>query len=115
MESRYEWDVRSEPVIHRGAAGAFDSVDALNPSVVQVNGAYQNFYSGYDGKTWHTGLAISTDGVVWSKKGKVLSPDPKTWEGDYIAANGAVLHENGRFLHWYQGAREPRIGFATSD
>ena len=110
----YEWSVNANPVIPRGPAGAFDSVDALNPSVVLRNGSYWNFYSGYDGKVWHTGLAVSSDGVAWTKRGRVLSPDRHTWEGDYIAANGAVLHDGSRFLHWYQGGRSPRIGLATS-
>jgi predicted GH43/DUF377 family glycosyl hydrolase len=90
-------------------------VDALNPSVVRALGSFWNFYSGYDGRTWHTGFAVSEDGLQWTKRGKVLSPDPNTWEGDYIAANGAVLFDGGRFLHWYQGGRIPRIGFATSE
>jgi predicted GH43/DUF377 family glycosyl hydrolase len=110
----FEWDVTADPVLQRGPSGAFDAVDALNPSVVFASKSYWNFYSGYDGQTWHTGLAISPDGLLWRKRGKVLSPAPGTWEGDYIAANGTVLHDKGRFLHWYQGGREPRIGFATS-
>jgi predicted GH43/DUF377 family glycosyl hydrolase len=110
----YDWTVAAAPVIPKGPAGAFDGVDALNPSVVFANDAYWNFYSGYDGKTWHTGLAVSSDGVTWAKRGKVLSPDPQTWEGDYIAANGAVVHFGSGFLHWYQGGRLPRIGLASS-
>ncbi|HYP06645.1 MAG TPA: hypothetical protein VER03_10490, partial [Bryobacteraceae bacterium] len=88
----YEWVVTPSPVIPRGAAGAFDDVDALNPSVVIVNGRYWNLYSGYDGAAWHTGLAVSSDGLAWSKQGAVLSPDARGWEGDYIAANGSALH-----------------------
>jgi predicted GH43/DUF377 family glycosyl hydrolase len=111
----YEWTVAPGPVLTNGEAGAFDAVDALNPSVVLSDGEYRNFYSGYDGKTWHTGLAVSRDGNSWSKKGKVLSPDKQTWEGDYIAANGSVLRVEGKYLHWYQGGRIPRIGFAISN
>ena len=33
---------------------------------------------------------------------KILSPDPQTWEGDYIAANGSALYDEGRYLYWYQ-------------
>jgi predicted GH43/DUF377 family glycosyl hydrolase len=77
---------------------------------------YYNFYSGFDGKTWHTGLATSADGVSWRKERKVLSPDAGTWEGDYIAANGSALRSGEEFLYWYHaGPREtPRIGFARS-
>lgn len=109
-----QWTVSPTPVISQGPEGSWDAVDALNPSVVFTGGLYWNFYSGYDGRTWHTGLATSSEGLSWTKRGKVLSPDPRTWEGDYIAANGAVLHLNGRFLHWYQAGRLPRIGLADS-
>ena len=51
-------------------------MDVLNPSVIRQGDAYYNFFSGYDGKTWHTGLAVSADGVTWHKEGKILSPDP---------------------------------------
>jgi predicted GH43/DUF377 family glycosyl hydrolase len=86
----------------------------LNPSVIRVKDLYYNLYSGYDGRTWHTGLATSEDGLKWVKRGRVLSPSPATWEGDYIAANGSLLARNGEFLYWYQGGRVPRIGLARS-
>jgi predicted GH43/DUF377 family glycosyl hydrolase len=89
-------------------------VDALNPSVVKREGDYYNLYSGFDGKTWHTGLATSTDGISWTKQGKVLSPDPLSWEGDYIAANGSALIVDGSFLYWYQAGQPPQIGMASS-
>jgi predicted GH43/DUF377 family glycosyl hydrolase len=108
-------DARREPVLGRGPAGDFDSVDALNPSVVRRNGVYYNFYSGFDGRTWHTGLATSADGIEWARQGRVLSPESSGWEGGYIAANGSALAEAGGFLYWYQaGGRTPRIGLARS-
>jgi predicted GH43/DUF377 family glycosyl hydrolase len=111
------WRVReavTAPVLGRGAPGEWDASDALNPSVIRVQNLYYNLYSGYDGRTWHTGLATSRDGLTWLKRGRVLSPSPATWEGDYIAANGSLLARNGEFLYWYQGGRVPRIGLARS-
>jgi len=113
-EVSFRWDVRPEPILTRGAPGAWDAVDTLNPSVVRHGGLLHNFYSGFDGRTWHTGLASSSDGVRWEKLGQVLSPDRKTWEGDYIAANGSALVVDGKFRYWYQGGRPPSIGLATS-
>ena len=109
-----QWSVRPNPVLPRGAAGGWDDDDVLNPSVVHAQGSFWNLYSGFDGRTWHTGVAVSPDGLVWTKRGKILSPDPNRWEGDYIAANGTALYETGKFLYWYQGGRRPRIGLATS-
>jgi predicted GH43/DUF377 family glycosyl hydrolase len=82
--------------------------------VVKREGLYYNLYSGVDGQTWHTGLAESSDGVHWTKLGKVLSPGPAAWEGDYIAANGFALLSGGEFLYWYQAGRLPSIGLARS-
>jgi predicted GH43/DUF377 family glycosyl hydrolase len=59
-------------------------------------------------------LAESPDGLKWTRLGRVLSPDPEAWEGNYIAANGSVLLVNSQWFYWYQGGRMPRIGLATS-
>lgn len=89
-------------------------MDALNPSVVEHGSLLFNFYSGFDGRTWHTGVATSPDGSSWTRQGRVLSPDPATWEGDYIAANGSALYVKGEFVYWYQAGDPPRIGLARS-
>ena len=96
--------------------GDWDSCDVLNPSVAKFAGTYYNLYSAFDGRTWHTGLATSADGVRWAKQGKVLSPDSSTWEGNYIAANGSVLAFRGELWYWYQAGNRanPRIGLARS-
>ena len=91
-------------------------VDSLNPSVASYRGEFYNLYSAYDGRTWHTNLATSSDGMAWVLKGKAISPDAKTWEGDYIAANGSVIAHNGELWYWYQAGDRatPRIGLARS-
>ena len=109
-----KWPPRAAPVLAHGAPGEWDSHDALNPSVVYFHRTYWNLYSGYDGRVWATGLATSNDGLNWEKKGKILAPDPNTWEGDYIAANGAAIVYSGGLLYFYQGGRVPRIGLALS-
>ena len=112
----FAFRARQGPVIARGGAGEWDAVDVLNPAVAKRDNSYFLFYSGFDGRTWHTGLAVSPDGFSWKKSGRVLSPDPSTWEGSSIAANGAVLAMGGEFFYWFQaGPREnPQIGLARS-
>jgi predicted GH43/DUF377 family glycosyl hydrolase len=98
------------PVMQRG-----DAQDVLNPSVVRRAGApYLNAYSEYDGKTWRTRLAQSEDGLRWKQLQPTLSPEPGTWEGSYIAANGSALFVGPEIWYWYHsGPRErPRIGVA---
>jgi len=88
--------------------GSGEFRDALNPS---VDGRI-NLYSVFDGHTWHTALAGTSDGIHWQPQGIVLSPDPHTWEGGYIAANGSLLGS----MYWYQaGPRGAhRIGLARN-
>jgi predicted GH43/DUF377 family glycosyl hydrolase len=118
----YKWEPQSSPVLGRG--DTWDSHDVLNPSVLrspapgsrpQAPRLY-NVYSGFDGRTWRTGLATSDDGLHWQKQGMVLAPDPQTWEGSYWATNGAALFNGREILYWYQaGPRDvPRIGLARS-
>jgi predicted GH43/DUF377 family glycosyl hydrolase len=115
----YQWDPLPQPVLTRSEN--WESHDALNPSVLYgppVPGPrlLYNFYSGFDGRSWRTGLAISPDGLRWQKKGMVLAPDPQTWEGDYWATNGAALFDGHVFRYWYQaGPRDqPRLGLSRS-
>lgn len=108
----FTWEAEAAPVLARGAASEWDSVDVLNPSVVRFQGAYLNFYSGFDGHTWHTGLAKSSDGVSWQKMGRVLSPQGS--EGTYIAANGSALAENGEISYWYEAGAPLEILLARS-
>ena len=103
----FTWEARPEPVIPRG-----DSSDVLNPSVVRFQGNYWNFYSDFDGHTWHTAAATSSDGLAWTKLGRVLSP--QGWEGSYIAANGSALVAGDEILYWYEAGEPFRIALASS-
>jgi predicted GH43/DUF377 family glycosyl hydrolase len=105
------WDLDPAPVLGRGPE-AWDSVDVLNPSVIRFRDAYLNLYSGFDGKTWSTGVATSPDGFVWTKKGRVLSP--AGWEANW-ATNGSALVEGGEVLYWYAACDPPRIALARSN
>ena len=111
--SSFQWEVRPTPVIARGPE-AWDAVDALNPSVIRYAANYLNLYSGFDGRAWRTGLAESSDGFIWRKAGALLAPDPQTWEGGYIAANGSLLARDAKLWYWYQAGAPPRIALATS-
>lgn len=104
----YRWTPRPGPVFATAA------VDTLNPSIVARPDRLFNFYSLYDGRTWHTGLATSADGVTWEDAGRVLSPNAATWEGSSIAANGAAVWWRGEWLYYYQAGSPPRLGLARS-
>jgi predicted GH43/DUF377 family glycosyl hydrolase len=111
------WRIAPLPLLEPGPEGSWDSVDTLNPSVVRFQNRYLNLYSGFDGKTWSTGLATSSDGLVWRKhpNNPLLRPE-QDWEEDYIAANGSTVVRGADLLHWYQAGprNQTRIGFAHS-
>jgi predicted GH43/DUF377 family glycosyl hydrolase len=113
----FTFEAQPAPVL--GSGEDWDSRDVLNPSVIHgpsPRAALLNLYSGYDGHTWHTGLASSDDGLHWRKHGKILSPDPQTWEGSYIAANGSALLHMNQIWYWYVAGPEqqPHLGLARS-
>lgn len=108
------------PVLTRGDTGEWDSVDVLNPSVILFNDKYYNYYSGYDGSEWHTGVAVSEDGVTWDKYegNPVLSTSEAGWDSNYIAANGCAIVVDETVYYYYQGSDEngtSRIGLAISE
>ncbi len=110
-ELRFSWEVEKDPVMRRGAG--WESVDVLNPSVFRQGESYVNLYSGFDGKTWRTGVAFSKDGKQWDRHSMILAPSVP-WEGSYIAGNGSGLFDRGKTHYWYQaGAPIPSIGLAT--
>ncbi len=109
-----KFKVDSKPVME--PAPGWESVDVLNPSVVSHSGKLLNIYSAYDGKTWRTGFAESVDarGLSWTRRTKAILSPEMSWEGSYIAANGAVVSRGGELVYWYQAGAPPRIGLARS-
>lgn len=89
---------------------AWDSVDALNPSVVHFHDAFWDFYSGFDGSKWSTGAATSADGVTWKKLGRVLEGQGAAGQG----SNGSALVENGELWYWYVDGDPPGIALAQA-
>ncbi|MCM3294145.1 hypothetical protein M3661_29030 [Paenibacillus sp. MER 180] len=115
LEKKY-----SEPVLKRGEKGEWDSIDLLNPSVIKKDNTYYNYYSGFDGSVWRTGLATSTDGEKWTKNenNPILGLSEIGWDTKYIAANGAAVEFNDKVYYYYQGMNEngvTQIGLATSN
>ena len=90
-----------------------NATDLLNPAIIRFRDGFFGLFSEYDGKTWHTVAATSSDGLNWSEPSRVLSPEG--WEGGYIAANGSALVVDGTIFYWYQAGSPPRIALARSN
>ncbi len=104
------WRAEAQPSIPRAGA-----LDVLNPSVVTWQGRFLNLYSRFDGQRWDTVAAFSSDGHHWEPPTLVLSP-ALPWEGNYIAANGALIEHGGELLYLYQAGPKGRnvLGLARS-
>jgi predicted GH43/DUF377 family glycosyl hydrolase len=124
----------SNPVLTTGSSGEWDERFVALPRVLYHDGIYYMWYTG--GKSWvdppwHIGLAVSADGIAWTKyndstttnhpyaeSDPVLSPSQGQWDGDFIEAGTIMLI--GDTLHmWYDGWMIPSppnltgIGHAT--
>lgn len=111
---------QTKPLISKGNPGEWDDTDILNPSVIKFKDIYVNYYSGYDGKSWKTGISTSKDGVSWVKytHNPILAPNEKDWDTRYISANGGAIVFNKKIYYAYQGVDSNgivKIGIATSD
>lgn len=97
------------------AAGptAYDSLQAMNPSVFVENGTYRMWYGGC---TPSYGcsiiLAMSSDGKHWTKDGVVLSP---LGGNESIVGYPSVVKVGGTYWMYYTGiGGSPQIFAATS-
>lgn len=112
--------IPANPVMLNGSSGAWDSIDVMNPSVFQYDGQLVDFYSGWNGSIWQTGVALSSDGgATWTKEANpILTPGNDGWSTQYIAANGSTILFNGQVLTFYQGDSAvgvTQIGLATAN
>lgn len=111
----------NNPVLDLGAMGSWDSHSIYNPTVLKVEDRYYMWYSGVslEDKKWivKIGLAISDDGVSWTKydNNPILSYD-KEWEIQSVFGSSVMYMEKEKaFYMWYAGGDNPRgIGLATS-
>ena len=110
---KHPFDGNPQPVVDHG-----NSNHVNDPSVVLVNGTLYMYYTEAPvGEEDEIHLATSTDGLNWSKQGKVLDVGaPGSWEPDRVG-RPSVLYEQGQFRMWYDGqiygvARH--VGYATS-
>jgi hypothetical protein len=111
---------KSTEVLAPGAKGSFDNGYAGISAVVEHAGTHYAFYhaedqeglpglaGGIPGFYASIGLATSTDGLTFTKRGQVLtSSQPKAWQaypnqGDRGAAEpGAVVSKDGRYIYLY--------------
>jgi len=111
------------PVLKKGASGAWDQDWIAKPFVTQNDTLYRMWYAGTVQSPfgiWQTGTAMSTDGINWSKHQD--NPVLKAGNQGEWDAGGAVLSsfivDNGLYHMWYfnwsSNADGLKTGYATS-
>jgi len=101
------------PVLDVGPPGSWDAVWVIPSQVIVENGLHKMWYSGFDGSTYRTGYATSTDGgFTWKKHlAPVFNPSVH-WERN-AAWLPDVIRSDSRYRMWYGGAGSV-IGYAWS-
>jgi predicted GH43/DUF377 family glycosyl hydrolase len=106
----------ANPVLPPGASGQWDHV-VFGPRVLEIDNIYYMFYTGetvvYVADK--IGLAVSSDGLVWTKSGIVLQPTSGQWDGNRTNL-GSVVIENDTLKMYYCGLANSnmKLGLATS-
>lgn len=97
----------SNPVIAVGAGGSFDAGGAFFPAVrydVTASPPWQMWYAAIDGSAvYTTGYADSTDGITWTKRGKVLDIGTAGDFDDTGMHVGAVYRDGSTYYIYYCG------------
>jgi len=117
------WRLVARGVLRPGAAGEFDALTVLYPSVVRTAQGLVLFYTGFDGQRFAIGRARSDDGVTWQREpdpGPILAARRGDFDNQAVAQPGAVAVAGGTLL-WYGGYDTSRsnpgpyrIGLASS-
>lgn len=114
----YNWTrPSSQPVINLGSSGTWDCGYIQPGPVINVDGQYWMYYSGsaVSGmESSRIGLAVSTDGIHWTKRANPVLLNQSGWESSVIASE--VIKINNTFYLYYTGRQYPvyKIGLATS-
>lgn len=106
------------PVLKAGIYGSWDDNSVSLPDVIKTSSGYLMLYRGVgeDG-VGRTGLAISTDGVQWTKKGMINLPR-SSWDAYYTQYVSGITTVANEYVASYSGYPSPgkgnEIGFASS-
>lgn len=116
-----KWRKYGKPIVDVGTKDTFDSVLVCIPSVLKEDHHYKMWYTAHNGKDFRVGLALSKDGVNFTKyeSNPVLDVTPNCWDSQGVQF-AQVLKESDGYKMWYAGYDRPKsrgqkIGFAVSE
>lgn len=98
----------SNPILDRGNPGQPDDTHVDAPKVIKDGGVYKMWYGGNDGSINRIMYASSSDGLIWTKQGVVLT-------GSNVMPN-TIIKDGANYKMWYQDlvGGHWRIYYATS-
>lgn len=97
------------PILDLGQPGSFDEIGLGEPAVWQQAGKWWMLYTGRDRKEWRrTGLAVSADGVHWSRDGeRPLLDVGDGWNSRVVCDPEVQKLSDGRVRVWFGGGDRP--------
>ena len=109
----------AQPVLSAGSPAPWDSQDTEPGSVIKDGNLFKMWYTGYNGKRYRIGYAVSSDGFKWEKSDLPVfehSKDSSSWDNS-SAAYPCVIKDGNIYKMWYTGSNGRRlsIGYATSN
>ncbi|MBC7260837.1 MAG: hypothetical protein H5T63_02390, partial [Chloroflexi bacterium] len=112
------WTVHGEVLAPSGTPGAYDEVRVAGPAVIKDGDTYKMWFGARNANAvWTIGYAVSSDGVSWTKVGKVLDVGaPGSWDSQMVREPW-VIKDGDTYKMWYSGtAAWPvfKIGYAES-
>ncbi len=90
-------------VLPLGVSGESDDIHAYHPAILYKDGFFWLYYTGYDGSNYRVCLALSKDGVNFTKKGVVLPLGASGESDDIHTYTPAILYKDGFFWLYYTG------------
>jgi predicted GH43/DUF377 family glycosyl hydrolase len=114
------WTKLASPALSPGIASTFDDMGVARPCVLFSEGLYRMYFAGYDGVHWRVGLAMSDDGLSWTRypDNPVLVPGGVLdWDSSHVNWPFVVYNGTG-YQMWYAGSSDGGaswgIGYASS-
>ena len=108
-QTGFEEGNKSNPVLDRGAVGAWDYSGVISPSVIFDGKEYKMWYRGHRSKSfgeeiYGVGYANSDDGISWKKyPGNPVLTIGSQGEWDTNIIWFTVIFSDGKYMMWYTG------------
>ena len=105
------WTKYPQPII----TGTYGWEHQLIPfSIIKLNNQYYLYFTGRNHPNNRIGLAVSQDGINWTKySGNPILINDQSWEISGVA-EGTILNDNGILKMYYMNSNATGFGIATS-